>query len=205
MSDDIYDRLKPGEELPAVRAINHALEKRYGEAAGQWGTAISWALGGPDPLDRVRAYRGKDHWHYVGYGMSDLDEKSFPESPLSGFGYELTFRLRDGSDEPPAWPVVLLQTLARYVWETKNQFAIGHYFPFNSSWQKQFHVPGIVFAEDAETPPITTDYGKVVFVLVAGVPKDVIDRIAQNPDCWDEEVAALRRKNPLLVTDVKSG
>jgi hypothetical protein len=203
MGDNIYDRLEPGEELPAVVAINEAFEKRYGDEPAQWGTVVGWAVGGPDPLDRVRAYRAKDHWHYVGYGLSDLDEKSFPESPLSGFGYELTFRLRGDDAEAPLWPVQLLQTLARYVWETHNQFAIGHYFSFNESWRADFHLAGVVFAEDPETPPITTDYGKVVFLLVAGVPEDVIGRIAADPDCWDAEVAALREKNPLLITDAE--
>ena len=41
------------------------------------------------------------------------------ESP-SGFGFELTFRLKKqaGESSPPSWPAELLQCLARYVFQT---------------------------------------------------------------------------------------
>lgn len=42
-----------------------------------------------------------------------------PDSP-SGFGFELTFRLKREPDEtaPPTWPAALLQALARYVFQS---------------------------------------------------------------------------------------
>jgi len=38
----------------------------------------------------------------------------------SGFGFELTFRLRrePGETAPPTWPATLLQALARYVFQS---------------------------------------------------------------------------------------
>ena len=38
----------------------------------------------------------------------------------SGFGFELTMRLKREADEtgPPTWPAVLLQALARYVFQS---------------------------------------------------------------------------------------
>ena len=41
------------------------------------------------------------------------------DSP-SGFGFELTFRLKKqaGETSPPSWPAELLQSLARYVFQT---------------------------------------------------------------------------------------
>jgi len=47
----------------------------------------------------------------------------------SGFGFELTFRLRrePGETAPPTWPATLLQALARYVFQS-GQYAI--YQPF---------------------------------------------------------------------------
>lgn len=40
----------------------------------------------------------------------------------SGYGFELTFRLKKqpGEAAPPAWPAELLQQLARYVFQTGN-------------------------------------------------------------------------------------
>ena len=39
---------------------------------------------------------------------------------ISGFGFELTFRLRreTGETSPPTWPASLLQSLARYVFKS---------------------------------------------------------------------------------------
>jgi suppressor of fused-like protein len=41
------------------------------------------------------------------------------ENP-SGFGFELTFRLKreDGETAPPTWPAALMQALARYVFQS---------------------------------------------------------------------------------------
>lgn len=44
------------------------------------------------------------------------------DSP-SGFGFELTFRLKKqaGETSPPSWPAELLQSLARYVFQSGKQ------------------------------------------------------------------------------------
>jgi suppressor of fused len=200
----VLDALGPDEELPAVIAINEAVGKLYGgEVAGSWVTAISWENGGPDPLDRVRCYRATDHWHYVGYGCSDLVAKSNPKSPLSGFGYELTFRLRDDAAEPPIWPVMLLQSLTRYTWDTRNVFRSGDWMPFGAGWQKSFYVPGVIFVEDPQVPAIDTVNGRVTFLQVVGVSQTAMDGIKADPQvAWDAEVDELRRSNPLLVTTI---
>lgn len=38
----------------------------------------------------------------------------------SGFGFELTFRLKreQGETNPPTWPATLMQALSRYVFQT---------------------------------------------------------------------------------------
>lgn len=40
----------------------------------------------------------------------------------SGFGFELTFRLKreQGETNPPTWPATLMQALSRYVFQTGN-------------------------------------------------------------------------------------
>ena len=50
---------------------------------------------------------------------SSLTRVGTKESP-SGFGFELTFRLKKqaGESSPPSWPAELLQCLARYVFQT---------------------------------------------------------------------------------------
>ena len=106
--------------------------------------------------------KGCPHWLYVTYGFTDLypDEDGDAEdedenddhnsteddrddnenkydaddskNAVSGFGFELTFRLKRGSeDTPPGWPINMMQNLARYVFSTGNTFDSGHYLNAN--------------------------------------------------------------------------
>lgn len=63
---------------------------------------------------------------YPSFGLSDLhgdgrvhDVSAGPDS-VSGFGFELTFRLRREPEEtaPPTWPATLMQSLAKYVFQS---------------------------------------------------------------------------------------
>jgi hypothetical protein len=51
-------------------------------------------LGGNDPLDGISVYDGGDFWHFVTYGFSDLYEKETKDPEWSGFGFELTMKLK---------------------------------------------------------------------------------------------------------------
>ena len=118
-------------------AICEALKKVYGEQEGQYHRAlIPYCLGGDSPLDGVEVYlceQERAHWHYITYGFSDLFENENPDSELSGYGFELTFRLLKGEeDTAPDWPINFLQNLARYVFESGNPFDAGHHMDANS-------------------------------------------------------------------------
>lgn len=88
------------------------------------------------------------HWHYVTYGFTELGEKNSPNPDVSGFGFELTFRLKKTPQEikaeaeqlkkdggkrfenqgvayVPKWPVNMLQNLGRYVFNTRRTFDVG--------------------------------------------------------------------------------
>lgn len=97
-------------------------------------------LGGPDPLDYISMYcnpgdpslRVPEHWHYISFGISDLHGDGRVHEVLSGdrcgkpsgFGFELTFRLKREPGElfPPTWPAGLMQALAKYI------FGSGRFF-----------------------------------------------------------------------------
>lgn len=80
------------------------------------------------------------HWHYVSCGLTDLhgDARVHPPatSPeaASGYGFELTFRLRreDGQTQPPTWPASLLNSIAKYVFESENRLVSGDHI----NWSK---------------------------------------------------------------------
>lgn len=69
------------------------------------------------------------------YGLSDLFELFRSPDPSeidpgavrwSGFGLELTMRVKSGDPTPPLWPVLLLEKLGKYVYKTKAPFEHGH-------------------------------------------------------------------------------
>ena len=101
-------------------AIAQKLKQLYPKQDGIfYRSIIPYMLGGNDPLDGVEIWKsetGVPHWHYVTYGYSELYEKECEDPAVSGYGFEMTFRLKCGKEEqPPVWPVNLLQNLARYV------------------------------------------------------------------------------------------
>jgi len=113
-------------------AIQAKLASIYGDPEPKhWGTVMRYSEGGPDPLDGVSAYRAEHppYWHYVTFGFSELYEKKSSNAELSGWGFELSFRLkRESADtEPPLWPVMMLQNLARYVFKNNSPFDDEHY------------------------------------------------------------------------------
>src|SRR5438105_6801810 len=90
-------------------AIDAALRTIYGDREPYHvGTVVPYALGGPDPIHGISAYKNVDprpHWHFVTYGFSELWAKESSEPDVSGFGFELTFRpaCHAKEEKPPTW------------------------------------------------------------------------------------------------------
>lgn len=177
-------------------AIDRALAPLYGEQEPRhYGTLIKRALGGPDPLDGISAYKREEpvpHWHFVTYGLSELYAKESEDPELSGWGFELTFRLRDDSDatEPPSWALSFLQNLARYVFDSGNAFGNGHYLNANGpiAAGSDTRIRSIAFVRDPELPPVDSPHGRVEFLQVVGLT--------------NEEELALKRWSTLKVLQV---
>ena len=85
---------------PGWDAITAVLAQLYPAQDGKhFGTVISYRIGGHDPLDGISVYRVEEpvpHWHYVTFGFSELYAKESDLAEVSGFGFELTFRLERG-------------------------------------------------------------------------------------------------------------
>lgn len=193
---------------PGWDAINGAVDPLYpGQEPMHWGTIVRWRLGGPDPLDGVSAYRAEGpptHWHYVGYGLSELYDKESDDPELSGWGLELTFRLRRAptDTDPPIWPASFLQFLARYIFETGNVLAIGDHMDLNGPLVQDgpTTIRAVAFTIDPELPEIRTPNGAVCFVQVVGLTDDEYEATQD----WDTTgiLDLLRSSDPLLVTDL---
>jgi hypothetical protein len=200
------------DQSPGWAAIDGALARIYGNAEPlHWATLIKWSLGGPDPLDGVSVYARTDpvpHWHYVGYGMSELYEKESEDPDISGWGFELTFRLARDPVEPeaPVWPANLMQNLARYVFRSGNWFEPGHHMDANgpiAADRPDSAIRAIAFALDPELGEISTPHGTVQFLQIVGLTEDEYEAARQWSPKAVLELFATRL--PLLLTDIDRG
>src|ERR1700693_3699698 len=130
------------DDSPGWNAINRALWPIYkGREPRHFGTIIPYALGGPDPIHGISAYKNEEplpHWHFVTFGFSDLWSKESSDPEVSGFGFELTFRplCQAWDQKPPNFALSFLQNVGRYVFETGRSFGVGHTVPLNGPIQE---------------------------------------------------------------------
>lgn len=199
-------------------AIDQVLERVYGEVEPfQWGAAPPDAPPGSDPLHAVSAFRStrsQPHWHFITYGFSELWAKESDDPALSGFGFELTFRLaikdqsagkkrsKADSNEPPDWVDDFLRNLARYVFKTGNVFGPGDSMPLNGPIVTgvSTSITAVGFLPDPELAAIDTPNGRVEFLQVVGLTEDELEAVHR----WDmlQFLKLLQGNAPLLVTEL---
>ncbi len=193
---------------PGWEAIDAALAPLYpGQEPRHVGTIIKWRLGGPDPLDGISAWKRTDpapHWHYVGYGLSELYQKESEDTAFSGWGFELTFRVAcDATEEnPPAWAFSLMQNLARYVFQSGNVLSDGEWMNTNGpiAQQTDTQLQALAFVSDPELPAIDTPNGRVEFIQIVGLTLDEMEAGKQ----WRTHglLETLASHMPLWITDL---
>lgn len=190
--DKEFDRLYPGQEP------KHFVP------------AISYMLGGDDPLDGISVYESKkqtDHYHFITYGFSELyynEEKV--DGEFSKWGFELTFRLKpfEADNGNPSWAVVLLQNIAKYVFSSGNWFEEFHYMPANGPIRldTDTDITALIIVNDPEIEKKQTPHGEVSFLQIVGITSAEFDDIKANPGTVEELVNKLKENNPLLITDL---
>uniref|UniRef100_A0AAR2KXX8 Suppressor of fused homolog n=1 Tax=Pygocentrus nattereri TaxID=42514 RepID=A0AAR2KXX8_PYGNA len=190
------DEMRPnsGAHLGLASLFPQGLQAIYGECRRiypdqpnplQVTAIVKYWLGGPDPLDYISMYRNvgcpaldvQEHWHYVSLGLSDLygdnrvHEFTGQDGP-SGFGFELTFRLKReaGETAPPTWPAELMQGLARYVFQSENTFCSGDHISWHSPLDNsESRIQHMLLTEDPQMQPVQTPFGLVSFLQIVGV------------------------------------
>lgn len=205
MTDDDADN------LDGWFAIDASLAALYGDQEPQhMGTLLKYRLGGPDPLDGISAYyrtHPVPHWHYVTFGFSELYGKEQEYKEVSGYGFELTFRLRavEGATEAPKWVFSLLQNLARYVFNTGNVFRPGEWMTANGpiALDTDTKICSMAMTSDPELPALDTPNGRLEFIQVVGLTLEEEDAAKQ----WSPQhlLDTLLPHMPLWITDLERG
>ncbi|NTW42280.1 MAG: suppressor of fused domain protein, partial [Cellulomonadaceae bacterium] len=145
------------------------------------------------------------------YGLSNLfDEAEGENDGFSGWGYELTWRVRDpgAAAEAPGWPFTVLQRLAKWASDGGVLLAEGSRLTIGSPVTGYPHtdgpdtpLTGVLLATDPELGEIDSANGRVRFLQFVAVDADTL-ALAQ------EEGSApvlerLRLKDPLMVTELE--
>lgn len=160
-------------------AITSECERVYvGQTSPKhYGTLISWRLGGNDPLDGISVYDGGDYWHFVTYGMTELYEKESENKEFSGYGYEMTFKLKKDNyvDEEGEIKCIcgILQTIARITYTQGEVFGPFEYLYTGQTtgidaYQKS-NITGFICIQDPTLNTIDTPNGKVGFLEFIGM------------------------------------
>uniref|UniRef100_H0VIE9 SUFU negative regulator of hedgehog signaling n=1 Tax=Cavia porcellus TaxID=10141 RepID=H0VIE9_CAVPO len=128
----------------------------------------------------------------------------------SGFGFELTFRLKreTGESAPPTWPAELMQGLARYVFQSENTFCSGDHVSWHSPLDNsESRIQHMLLTEDPQLQPVQTPFGVVTFLQIVGVCTEELHSAQQ----WNGQgILELLRTVPVaggpwLITDMRRG
>lgn len=197
-------------DAPGLKSIWSACSALYPKQTDplQVSSVTKFWLGGPDPLDFISMYANQGcpekeiapHWHYVSFGLSDLygDGRVHPvrreASQMSGFGFELTFRLKREPDEPspPTWPAAVMQSLAKYVFTSGNNLCPGDHVSWHCSLDNSdSRIQHMLMTEDPQLGTIMTPHGSVTFIQIVGVAF--------------EELQAAQQWNGAALIDIMKG
>ena len=176
---------------------------------------ISSRLGGDDPLDGISIFRGEGYYHFVTFGFSELYEKESEDIEYSGYGFELTFKLKmseeqksrkkrelDTKDRELKNICSILQELAKYVFETGEIFQPNEYIWTGQKTgidaDKKSKITGFITTLDV-AKEIETPNGKVQFVELVGATDSELRAI----DSGKLKVEELLKRLKTDVTDYR--
>ena len=164
------------DSAPGWEAIDAEFDRLYPDQPNprHYGTLIKYMFGGPDPLDGISVYDAGGFWHFVGYGLSELYTKESSDPEYSGYGIELTFKLKksDNDEEEIKNGCGLLQYVARYIFKTGKVVLPEEYIYTKQTVGIDAHqkskLTGFLTARDNLAKPLDTPHGKVEFVTLIG-------------------------------------
>ncbi len=212
----LFDKLKKKEPEPAAEeagtagwdAIEAAFLKAYPgqDKPKHYATIIKWILGGNDPLDGISVYDGGDYWHFVSFGLTEIYDKETDDPDISGYGYELTLKLKkyDFEDEEAELRNIcgILQMIARLTF-TKGEIFRPYEYLYTGQQEgidarQKSSLTGFICVPDSTVPAINTPNGRVEFLELIGMTDAELKNLSDHAS-----VAALYRQYGRDLTDYR--
>jgi suppressor of fused len=155
----------------------------------------------PEPCKQVDAFPAGDHWHLVGFGLTELFAKVSDIPDQNGWGYELTLRVpREPSDSgPPRWAAGTIRDLMRYVERSKQSVSEGDWFGYPDGFVPGTNIAAAVFTRDPSFPEmLSSPFGRFSFRQVVGITEAELEFHKANGSA--ALLKRLRAADPSLVT-----
>ncbi|XP_053203998.1 suppressor of fused homolog [Panonychus citri] len=209
---------------PGLGALYAACRRLYPDQPNplQVTANVKYWFGGPDPLDYISMYSNPGdpsqnippHWHYISFGLSDLYgdgrvHQPTDQSSPSGYGFELTFRLKkDDEPGPPTWPAMVMQALAKYVFQSENVLCAGDHVSWHCSLDNsESRIEHMLMTEDPQLGTINTPFGGVTFIQIVGVCLEELKAAQQwnGPGIIELMKTVEVAGGPWLVTNMRRG
>ena len=213
---EVVEQPKETVELPPVTEEDpgtagwDAIEKEFLRAyPGQtepkhYGTLVKWVFGGNDPLDGISIYDGGEYYHFVTFGLTELYGKESRNTELSGYGYEMTLKLKkEGLEDEEAElrnVCGILQTIARITF-TKSECFFPNEFIYTGQKEgmdakQTSQLTGFIVITDPTVNTIETPNGRVEFRELVGATDAELKSLGNR-----ESVAAFYEKLGSDLTD----
>jgi hypothetical protein len=195
---------------PGWEAIDSVFEKLYPhQNPAHYATDlhVRAIFGGDQYLDGYSIYQSQNGFkHIVSYGLSELytNEKAFG-GEWSGWGYELTFKLKEESNEECMWAIDMFSNLARYTYTQKRFFEPLQFIGGNrTSIRLGFdsNITSLLVVNDTEAEGINTIHGRVDFLQLVGITERELEVLKEDRNQATLLVERMKKDNPYLVTDL---
>ena len=144
-----------------------------------YATIVPFELGGNDPLNGISIYDGGDFWHFVSYGLTELYEKECENKEWSGYGYELTFKLKkscydpDNEENELKCVAGILQQIARITFNSGEIFQNNEYLYTGQTagidHEQKSALTGFICINDPTVNTLETPNGRVEFIELIGM------------------------------------
>lgn len=164
------------------------------ENARYYTPKIAWESGGTEPLEQISIHKEEDYFHFITYGLTELYNKESKDQTKSGFGMELTFKLKTGEYKDQAEErreqfniIKLLQNFAKYIIQENSKVE-----PYEDTYLvKGIHsskntgidiagrsnIVAFITVPDKDLQSLDTPYGRVDFIVLIGITKKELEAL----------------------------
>lgn len=196
---------------PGWDALDRFVGRHFGgQTPHQFTSKTPYDLDSLNPLPAVTVWatRAPVGWMYVTYGLTELFEKTTDDPDISGFGFELSFRIPANADEkePPKWPLRLLQALGHHALENEGGFDSGHAInlgaslvPEGTDGPADCALTGLICLPDPLLGKFGTVHGSVLILRLFGVTADELEGLEELE--LGELVGCIAELSPMAITD----